>query len=148
MIGRIGCYSVGEHLGHATRFWLGVRYLGGPTREGPLVVGVTYHNTALYEFLHLAVLSALLYWMLRHRPPYSPGAEIGVFCVWYGLARFGTDFLRAYDDHVLGLTAAQWLCLTLIPTGIWILATGGTRRRRLSDQYGVGMHRSGSSGST
>jgi phosphatidylglycerol:prolipoprotein diacylglycerol transferase len=140
MIGRIGCYSVGEHLGHATRFWLGVRYLGGPTREGPLMVGVTYHNTALYEFLHLAVLSATLYWMLRHRPPFPPGAEIGVFCVWYGFARFGTDFLRAYDDRVLGLTAAQWLCLTLIPVGIWILATGGTRRRRL-DAVEVGSER-------
>ncbi|HTG47306.1 MAG TPA: prolipoprotein diacylglyceryl transferase [Actinomycetota bacterium] len=131
MLGRIGCYSVGEHLGHPTSFFLGVRYLGGVTREGPLVVGVTYHNTALYEFLHLVALTAILSWMLRHRPPFPPGAAIGLFCLWYGIARFGTDFLRAYDDRVLGLTAAQWLCLVLIPTGIWILATGPRRARRL-----------------
>ena len=130
MIGRIGCYSVGEHLGHPTSFFLGVRYLGGMTREGPLTIGVTYHNTALYEFLHMAALSAILYWMLRHRPPFPPGAEIGLFALWYGLARFGTDFLRAYDERVLGLTAAQWLCLVLIPAGVWILATGRRRRDR------------------
>ena len=35
MVGRIGCYAVGEHLGHTTTFFLGVRYLGGVTREGP-----------------------------------------------------------------------------------------------------------------
>ncbi|MGZ4133202.1 MAG: prolipoprotein diacylglyceryl transferase, partial [Actinomycetota bacterium] len=39
MIGRIGCYAVGEHLGHTTTFFLGVKYLGGLTREGPIAVG-------------------------------------------------------------------------------------------------------------
>ncbi len=61
MIGRIGCYSVGEHFGHTTTFFLGVRYLGGVTREGPIAVGSVIHNTALYEIILLAPLAALLF---------------------------------------------------------------------------------------
>ena len=63
-IGRIGCYAVGEHFGRTTSFFLGVRYDGGPTREGlepqfPTPadlqlngVGTVFHQTALL-LLHL-----------------------------------------------------------------------------------------------
>jgi phosphatidylglycerol:prolipoprotein diacylglycerol transferase len=140
-IGRIGCYSVGEHLGHQTGFFLGVKYLGGVTREGlpptpttpyvHLLVGHTYNNTALYEFLHLVLLAGIL-WYLMYRRGMRPGNAIGIFCLWYGVARFSTDFLRAYDERVLGLTAAQYLCLVLAPVGIWILATSRRRAERLA----------------
>jgi phosphatidylglycerol:prolipoprotein diacylglycerol transferase len=122
-IGRIGCYAVGEHLGAPTSFFLGVRYLGGPTREGPLLVEVVYHNTAVYEFLHLMMLSALLAWLLFKMKDFTPGTAMGIFCLWYGVARFSTDFFRSYDQTKFGLTAAQYLCLVLVPIGIWILAT-------------------------
>jgi phosphatidylglycerol:prolipoprotein diacylglycerol transferase len=120
--GRVGCYSVGEHLGKAsTSFFLAVRYDGGATREGAGILekGMVIHNTALYELLHLLVLAALLWWVLRRRP--VPGSLIGIFCVWYGLARFGTDFLRGYDETTLGLTGAQWMCVALVPAGLFIL---------------------------
>ena len=126
-IGRIGCYAVGEHLGGPTSFFLGVKYLGGATREGPLTVGVVYHNTALYEFIHLMLLSGLLAWLLFKAKDFIPGTAMGIFCIWYGVARFSTDFLRSYDQTKLGLTAAQYLCLVLIPLGIWILLTRGKR---------------------
>jgi phosphatidylglycerol:prolipoprotein diacylglycerol transferase len=123
--GRVGCYSVGEHLGRAsTSFFLATRYDGGSTREGPPLIGQVIHNTALYELAHLLVLAALLWWVLRQRP--VPGSLIGLFCVWYGVARFGTDFLRGYDDTELGLTGAQWMCVALVPAGLFIL----TRIRR------------------
>ena len=117
--GRVGCYSVGEHLGSATSFFLGTRYDGGDTREGQLEIGQVIHNTSLYEGLSLLVLSALLWWILRQKP--VPGSIIGWFCVWYGVSRFGTDLLRAYDETVLGLTGAQWMCVVLVPAGLWIL---------------------------
>jgi phosphatidylglycerol:prolipoprotein diacylglycerol transferase len=129
--GRVGCYSVGEHLGGPTSFFLGTRYDGGDTREGPLEVGQVIHNTSLYEGLHLLVLAALLWWVLRKRP--VPGSLIGLFCVWYGVGRFSTDFLRAYDDTVLGLTGAQWMCVVLVPAGLWILAV--VRRTLVRDGY-------------
>jgi prolipoprotein diacylglyceryltransferase len=51
---------------------------------------------------------------------------MGVFCLYYGITRGLTDFLRVNDKTVAGLTGAQWMCLCLVPTGIWIL----TRVRR------------------
>lgn len=130
-IGRIGCYAVGEHLGGPTSFFLGVKYLGGVTREGPLTVGVAYHNTSVYEFIHLMVLSALLGWLLFKVKSFTPGTAMGIFCVWYAVARFTTDFFRSYDQTVFGLTAAQYLCLVLAPIGIWILMT---RRKRFPEE--------------
>ena len=118
-IGRLGCIAVGEHLGGPTSFPLGMRYLGGVTVEGPLQVGVVYHNTALYELLHLAVLAALLWWLLR--PGRSrPGTGLVVFALWYGVARFLTDFLRVYDREVLGVTGAQWACLAVVVVAVWL----------------------------
>ena len=130
-VGRIGCLSVGEHLGGPTTFWLGMRYEGGPTREGPVAVGEVIHNTALYESLHLIVLLLLLAWLLRRPGAFPPGTAIGVFALWYGVARFGTDFLRAYDPTYAGLTTAQWMCAALTIVGLLILGRGRGRARRL-----------------
>jgi phosphatidylglycerol:prolipoprotein diacylglycerol transferase len=130
--GRIGCYSVGEHLGaKTTSFFLAVRYEGGSTREGPPLVGQVIHNTALYELIHLVVLAGILWWVLRQRP--VPGSLIGLFCLWYGVARFSTDFLRGYDETKLGLTGAQWMCVALVPAGLYIL----TRVRRSLARAGI-----------
>ena len=129
-IGRIGCYSVGEHFGRTTDFFLGVTYRGGGTQEHfigsqPLVKGMTFHNTALYELIHLLVLFAIMY-AIRARARrqgriLAPGTIIGLFVLWYGIARFLTDFVRVNDETVLGLTGAQWMSVVLVPVGLWIL---------------------------
>ncbi len=118
-IGRIGCYSVGEHFGSESSWLLATRYDGGSTRE-PITPGVTFHHTALYEFIYLLLLFGVLTWMRRR--PIQPATMIGVFCLVYALCRGATDFLRVNDDTVLGLTGAQYLMLALIPTSAWILA--------------------------
>jgi phosphatidylglycerol---prolipoprotein diacylglyceryl transferase len=120
MIGRIGCYAVGEHLGGQTTFFLGVRYLGGQTREGPIAVGTVIHNTALYEIVLLAPL-ALLLSVLAHRRARA-GAMTVTFLLWYGVQRFTTDFFRSYDRRVLGLTGAQFLCVVMVVAGIVLWA--------------------------
>jgi phosphatidylglycerol:prolipoprotein diacylglycerol transferase len=129
-IGRIGCYSVGEHFGRTTEFFLGTTYEGGSTQEDfigdqPLVEGMTFHNTALYEFLHLSVLFALMAWLRarsrRDGRVLEPGTLMGVFVIWYGVSRFLTDLLRSNDDTVLGLTGAQWMSLALVPVGLGVL---------------------------
>jgi prolipoprotein diacylglyceryltransferase len=61
----------------------------------------------------------VLWWLIRRRS--SPGTALAVFLLWYGAARFGTDFLRTYDDTVAGLTGAQLMCLVLVPVGLWVL---------------------------
>lgn len=129
-IGRIGCYQVGEHFGRTTDFFLGTTYRGGGTQEDfigttPLVPGMTFHNTSLYEFGHLvvlfAVLSVLLATARRRGRDLPPGTLIGVFTAWYGVGRFVTDSLRVNDSTVAGLTGAQWMSASLVPVGLWIL---------------------------
>lgn len=136
IFGRVGCYAVGEHLGRPTSFFLGTRYDGGETREGPLRVGEVIHNTSLYEMLHLIGLAALLWWLVARRRDRVPsGLALAVFCLWYGAARLATDALRAYDDRTLGLTGAQWMCLALLGVGALLLAR--TRRAGLSRPPGA-----------
>jgi phosphatidylglycerol---prolipoprotein diacylglyceryl transferase len=125
-VGRIGCYSVGEHFGGTTSFPLAVHYLGGVTREGPIPIGAHIHNTALYEFLLLLPLI----WLLFHlrRKGVGPGWLTATFLLWYGVQRFATDFLRAYDKTFLGLTGAQFVCIGLVAAGA-VLAFRLRRRK-------------------
>lgn len=123
--GRVGCTSVGEHFG-STSSWLGaVEYRGGSVRETalgdkPLLIGQTFHNTAIYELAYLLVLFGILTLLIRRRP--SPGTVMGVFCLYYGFARFLSDFLRVNDKTVWpGLTGAQYLMLAVFVAGIWIM---------------------------
>jgi phosphatidylglycerol:prolipoprotein diacylglycerol transferase len=126
-IGRLGCIAVGEHLGTATTFALGWRYRGGDTRE-PIAGGVdaVIHNTAVYELLLMLPLVGLLWWMQRRR--LEPGWLTVTFLLWYGTQRFLTDFLRAYDETVAGLTGAQYLCIGMVAGGLLIAARLRGRR--------------------
>jgi phosphatidylglycerol:prolipoprotein diacylglycerol transferase len=131
--GRVGCISVGEHFGRASDFALAVRYDGGAVREStlgatPLVEGMTFHNTAVYELAYLLVLFGVLS-LLRRRADARPGTLIGVFCLFYGVARFASDSLRVNDERVLMLTGAQYLMVITAAAGVWILV----RVRRLLD---------------
>ena len=129
-LGRVGCYSVGEHFGRPTDFFLASRYDGGDVREPmlgdvPLVPGTTFHNTSLYEFIYMMVLFAVLGGLVlrarRGGREVTPGTLVGVFVLYYGVARFLSDSLRVNDERVLGMTGAQWMCLVMVPAGIWIL---------------------------
>ncbi len=129
-IGRIGCYSVGEHFGRQSNFFLAVRYDGGSVREPtlgdiPLVKGMTFHNTALYELIYMLALFAVLGGMVlaAHRKgrEVSPGTIAGIFILYYGIVRWASDSLRVNDERIAGMTGAQWMCLIMIPAGLWIL---------------------------
>jgi phosphatidylglycerol:prolipoprotein diacylglycerol transferase len=128
-IGRLGCMAVGEHLGTQTSFFLGWKYLGGETRETVVGgIGSVIHNTALYELLLLLPLIALLWWLERRRVP--AGWLTVAFLLWYGTQRFLTDFLRAYDRTVGGLTGAQYLCLGMVIAGIALAIRRATQVSR------------------
>jgi phosphatidylglycerol:prolipoprotein diacylglycerol transferase len=131
-IGRIGCYSVGEHFGRQTDFFLGSRWEGGlppdvrePTLDGvPIVDGITFHNTALYELLWLValfvVMTAWIFLVRRKGKEVLPVTFVSLFMIWYGVFRFATDSLRVNDERVLSMTGAQWMSLFMVPYGIWL----------------------------
>ena len=129
-LGRVGCYAVGEHFGRTTDFFLASRYDGGEVREPtlgdvPLVPGTTFHNTSLYEFIYLVVLfagmGALVLATRRRGREVTPGTLLGTFVLYYGVMRFISDSFRVNDERVASMTGAQWMCLAMIPAGLWIL---------------------------
>jgi phosphatidylglycerol:prolipoprotein diacylglycerol transferase len=129
-VGRIGCYSVGEHFGRTSDFFLATRYDGGDVRESnlgdqPLLVGTSFHNTALYEMLYMfllfAILGGLVLLARRRGKELIPGTIAGIFILYYGIVRFLSDSLRVNDERIAGLTGAQWMCIVMIPAGLWIL---------------------------
>jgi prolipoprotein diacylglyceryl transferase len=128
-IGRIGCYSVGEHFGRTTDFFLGTRYDGGSVREPslgdtPLTEGTVFHNTSLYELLILASLFVLMTGMIwrahRHAREVFPVTLVALFMVFVGVERFLLDTLRVNDERVWSMTGAQWMSLFLVPYGFWL----------------------------
>lgn len=129
-LGRVGCYSVGEHFGRQTDFFLGTRYDGGSVREGelgpgtPLEKGMVFHNTSLYEFLTLTalflVMAALIFRARRRETEVRPATLVALFMVWSGTARFLLDTLRVNDERMLHMTGAQWMSLAMVPYGIWL----------------------------
>lgn len=126
-IGRLGCVAVGEHLGGPTDFFLGWTYTGGTVIEGPLEVGVTYHNAALYEFFWLLPIIAILYILDRRHAP--SGIMAGTFAVLYGVGRFLTDFVRINDERLFGLTGAQYMTIVLTAFGVWVILVSLRRHR-------------------
>lgn len=129
-LGRVGCYSVGEHFGRKSSFFLAVRYDGGEVREPllgdvPLAVGDTFHQTALYEFLYLmimfVIMGALVLRARRSGREVPSGTLVGFFILAYGVCRFLSDSLRVNDERVAGMTGAQWMSLAMIPAGAFIL---------------------------
>jgi phosphatidylglycerol---prolipoprotein diacylglyceryl transferase len=120
VLGRVGCYSVGEHFGNTTTFFLASRFEGGGTPREPVAVGEVIHNTALYEGVLLLPLALVLWLLMRRRV--APGTAAGVFGIWYAVCRFSLDFLRVNDETVLGLTGAQWTCLVVVlPLAVYVL---------------------------
>lgn len=118
-IGRAGCVAVGEHWGRASDFALALRYEGGRLAEGDLTVGIAYHNTALYEGMHLTVLALIFVVLLRSgRLKVGEGRMTSIFLVWYGTGRFLTDTLRVDDTRVLGMTGAQIVSILVVASGV------------------------------
>jgi phosphatidylglycerol---prolipoprotein diacylglyceryl transferase len=115
-IARIGCFTVHDHPGSHTDFFLAVRFPDGGR-----------HDLGLYEAIVLLSLAAIL-WVF-HRRGVMRDRLLGLLAVAYGIARFLLDFLRARDvayadARYLGLTPAQYVALALVAYGAWAIARG------------------------
>jgi phosphatidylglycerol---prolipoprotein diacylglyceryl transferase len=109
-IARVGCFTVHDHPGVKTDFFLAVRFPDGPR-----------HDLGLYEAIVLFAIAALL-WAL-HRRGVLRGRLLALLAVLYGVARFLLDFLRARDvayadARHLGFTFAQYTAIGLVIWGV------------------------------
>ncbi len=104
--GRFGCFLNGCCYGAPTRLAWGVAMADNPPARHPVQLLESFGNLLIF---------AVLYLLYRRHP--RPGRVGAIYLVLYPVLRFGLEFLRG-DERLRfhGLTAAQWLSLTLIAT--------------------------------
>jgi phosphatidylglycerol:prolipoprotein diacylglycerol transferase len=135
--GRLANFVNHELWGAPTSVPWAVRFpeiIGGMT-----VLGPPRHPSQLYEaILEGIVLFAILAWMFwKTQARYQPGKLVGAFIFFYGIFRFGLEFVREPDAQLIGFSEAtglhmgQWLSIPMILGGLWLMWTAKNRRVRV-----------------
>ena len=109
------------------------------------VLGPPRHPSQLYEAgLEGLVLFAILWFMFwRTKARYEPGKLVGAFILFYGIFRFGIEFIREPDSQLAGFAQAtglhmgQWLTVPMILGGIYLMVTAKKRRERIEPTAGT-----------
>jgi phosphatidylglycerol:prolipoprotein diacylglycerol transferase len=107
-------------------------------------LGPPRHPSQLYEAgLEGLVLFAILWFMFwRTKARYEPGKLVGAFIFFYGMFRFGIEFIREPDSQLAefaratGLHMGQWLTVPMILGGLYLMATAKKRRERVEPVAG------------
>jgi phosphatidylglycerol:prolipoprotein diacylglycerol transferase len=114
------------------------------TAIGATILGPARHPTQIYEaLLEGVVLFLILWWMFwKTEARYQPGKLVGAFLFFYGLFRFGVEFVREPDLQLVefaqatGLHMGQWLSLPMILGGLYLMLTAKRRRVRVEPTLG------------
>jgi phosphatidylglycerol:prolipoprotein diacylglycerol transferase len=115
MLGRIGCFLVGDDYGHPTNLPWAVAFPRGlpPTTE-------RVHPTQLYEAAFLLVLAWILVGWRRRAV--DDRKVLGRYFVIAGLFRFALEFLRVNTRVIGPLTVAHIFSALVVALGVAILA--------------------------
>ena len=135
--GRLANFVNAELWGAPTTVPWGVRF---PEVVGGLqILGPARHPSQLYEALLeglvLMIILAVMFWRTQAR--YEPGKLVGAFIFFYGIFRFGVEFVREPDAQLTefaqttGLQMGQWLTIPMIVGGLYLMATANKRRVRV-----------------
>jgi phosphatidylglycerol:prolipoprotein diacylglycerol transferase len=111
MLGRTGCFLVGDDYGKPTDLPWGIAF-----PEGSPPTQVPVHPTQLYE-IGMTLPIFLLLWFQRDRD-YPDGLLFFEFMVLAGIERFVVEFWRVNVEVALGLTAAQWIAIGFLAVGL------------------------------
>ena len=121
LLGRIGCFLVGDDYGRPTSLPWGVAF-----PEGLPPTDVPVHPTQLYE----AVFLGLLTWLLIRwrRKGHADLAVVGRYLVLAGGFRFALEFLRINLRVAGPLTVAHLFALAIVLAGL-VMMMGAARRQ-------------------
>lgn len=123
MLGRIGCFLVGDDYGTPSDLPWAVAF---PNGLPPTYVPV--HPTQLYEALFLA---GLTFWLIRlRRSGVRDLSILGQYFLLAGAFRFLVEFIRVNEPMLLGLTLAQLFALTLAAVGAALVIRARAPRGR------------------
>lgn len=122
MLGRVGCFLVGDDYGSPTTLPWGVAFPRGlpPTTE-------RVHPTQLYEAVFLAGLAWLL--IRWRRQGLSDRSVLGRYLVIAGAFRFLLEFVRVNTRVAGPLTVAHLFALGVVLLGVVVLGSGGRATR-------------------
>ncbi len=135
--GRLANFVNGELWGAETNVPWAIRFV--EYANGEAALGPARHPSQLYEAgLEGLVLFVILWFMFwRSQARYEPGKLVGAFIFFYGIFRFGGEFIREPDAQLsefaatTGLHMGQWLTVPMIVGGIYLMATAKKRRERV-----------------
>ena len=114
LLGRIGCFLVGDDYGYPTNLPWGIAF-----PEGLPPTTVPVHPTQLYEAAFLGVLA---FFLLRwRRAGVGDRVVLGRYLLCAGAARFVIEFFRINPRVVAGLTVAQCAAVAVTLTGVVLL---------------------------
>lgn len=131
MLTRVGCFLSGCCFGKETTHSWGVHFpldspAGSYAHEAALALGldrIGLHPSQLYSsFCGLLTLVIILVFQKRLT---KRGATFGLLLFCYGIARFGLDFTRVYEESMrvaFGLTLNQLLSIGMFAVGVYLLA--------------------------
>jgi phosphatidylglycerol:prolipoprotein diacylglycerol transferase len=148
-IGRLGCFLAGDDFGRvATLPWSMAFPPGSPVYRAHAAGGLIapgaeaslrVHPLQLYLLINALVVFGITSWVWR-RWRSQPGLTLAVYFAWYGVTRFGLEFLR---DPAAGgssglFSTSQVLALGFTGAG---LAVGWFVLRRAKEQRRAAMRR-------
>jgi len=114
--GRMGCFTVHDHPGIPSDFFLAVENYNGH--------GVARHDLGLYEVIWCVGAFAIL-WVVGNHKSMKPGYTMALVFVLYAPIRFFLDFLRETKDaggdvRYGDLTPGQYWSFMMVATAIGI----------------------------
>jgi phosphatidylglycerol---prolipoprotein diacylglyceryl transferase len=114
MLGRVGCFLVGDDYGHPTSLPWGIAFPQGlpPTTE-------RVHPTQIYEAIFLALLAWIL--IRWRRRGLSDRVVLGRYFVAVGAFRFLLEFVRVNTRVAGPLTVAHVFALAVVALGVFLL---------------------------
>ena len=124
--GRLGNFINGELFGRVTDVPWGMFFPLDPVHQ-------LRHPSQLYEAFFEGIFLFVLLWSVRNRAGLR-GGMLGLYLMGYGIVRFGLEFFREPDPHlmfVLGpFTMGQVLCGTMVLIGLVAFVIGRRAARR------------------
>jgi phosphatidylglycerol---prolipoprotein diacylglyceryl transferase len=148
--GRLANFINQELWGAPTQVPWAVRFMEPTGRlllngRAEMFLGPPRHPSQIYEaILEGLVLFAILGWMFwKTKARYEPGRLVGAFLFFYGIFRFGIEFIREPDSQFAGtvlqtgLHMGQWLSLPMILGGLYLMLTASKRRVRVEPIAGA-----------
>ena len=122
LIGRIGCFLVGDDYGTPSTLPWAVAF-----PEGLPPTTVPVHPTQLYEAIGLGLLGWLL--LRWRRNGVSDATVLARYFLGAGTLRFTIEFIRVNERVAFGLSVAHIVSLAAIATGLCMLVVSRPARR-------------------